>query len=299
MTAAHATPGIELTHEALIGLRHIATNRGNLPPSASLPGGFSSRKRGHGQEMADVREYVPGDDIRHLDRGSTARTGIAHIRTFHEERDRATLLIADFRPAMLWGTRRAFRSVAAAEALTLIGWRAVEEGGRVGLLALTSEGPVAVPARGRTRGMLAVIGGLVRGHALALEAAMAGVVEDPHLSEGMARAARLAPVGAEVIVASGFDSVGPDLSDHLGRLAQRRILHLLEIADGGIDHLPAGAYPIRLPDGTRKRIEAHAGTEVPPPTEIAGVPATRVDAGAEPEQMTGVLAAIFSPERGR
>ena len=37
-------------------------------------------------------------------------------RTFHAERDRTVILIADFRPSMLWGTRRTLRSVAAAEA---------------------------------------------------------------------------------------------------------------------------------------------------------------------------------------
>ncbi|TXM93858.1 DUF58 domain-containing protein, partial [Methylobacterium sp. WL122] len=62
-----------------------------------------------------------GDDRRHIDRNATARTGILHVRTHHDERDRAVVLLADFRPSMLFGTRRALRSVAAAEALASLG----------------------------------------------------------------------------------------------------------------------------------------------------------------------------------
>ncbi len=299
MTAALSQPGVAVMATDLIQLRHIAVTPGRAPPSAALPGGFSTRKRGHGQEMADVREYVSGDDVRHLDRGSTARTGVIHIRTFHEERDRATLLVADFRPSMLWGTRRAFRSVAAAEALALIGWRAVEEGGRVGLLALTADGPITVPLRGRVRGMLAVIGGLVRAHVDALEAARSGRGVDPPLSQEVLRVLRLAPVGAEIILASGFDHGGEGLAEGLGRVSRRRVLRLLNVMDGGIDQLPPGAYPIRLPDGSRRRIEADSAATPSLQSEIAGLPALRLDAGLKPEHMADVLAREFGSEERR
>ncbi|PIL21498.1 hypothetical protein P775_03965, partial [Puniceibacterium antarcticum] len=160
MNPALDVPGIALRAEALIAMR--AGTGAQEGPLSALPGGFVTKRRGHGQEVADVRAYVAGDDIRHLDRGATARTGALHVRQFQEERDRVTLLVADFRPCMLWGTRRAFRSVAAAEALAMIGWRGVAEGGRVGLFALGAGDPVVVPVRGRVRGMLGVIGGMVR-----------------------------------------------------------------------------------------------------------------------------------------
>ncbi|MFD1333947.1 DUF58 domain-containing protein, partial [Methylopila musalis] len=92
---------------------------------AARPGGVVTRRRGRGSEIDDVRPWTDGDDIRHIDRHATARTGELHARTFRDERERAALLVADFRPAMLFGTRRAFRSIAGAEALALLGWRAV------------------------------------------------------------------------------------------------------------------------------------------------------------------------------
>ena len=233
--------------------------------------------------MADLRAYVAGDDIRHLDRGSTARTGVPHVRTFREERDRALLLVADFRPPMLWGLRRAFRSVAAAEALAMIGWRAVEAGGRVGLLALSAGPPVIVPIRGRVRGMLAVIGGMVRAHAAALDLARSGARDAPPLLDGLTRVERVAPAGAEIVLASGFERTGPALQDRLRALGRRHALRLLAVTDGLTDRLPPGAYPIRLPDGTRHRARIGSGTLRPDAPGIAGLPLSTIDAGAAPE----------------
>lgn len=300
MTAALEAPGIALRAEALIGLRREGLGQLAPVPASALPGGFATRKRGHGQEMADVREYVEGDDVRHLDRGSTARTGTLHVRTFHEERDRATLLVADFRPSMLWGTQRAFRSVAAAEALAVIGWRAIDAGGRVGLLALTADGPLAVPVRGRARGMLGVIGGLVRAHADALALAMGdGPAGEAPLSEGIARALRLAPVGAEVVIASGFDTPGPDLPERLGQLAQRRTPRLLHVSDGATERLPPGTYPILMPDGRRRRIRVRDEGDRPGPgiRDIAGLPTLLLDAGAPVSRTAALLAASFPEDR--
>ncbi|SFD63213.1 DUF58 domain-containing protein [Roseivivax sediminis] len=295
--AALDAPGVALRAEALIALRRLALRPGGTVPLSALPGGFVTKRRGHGQEVADVRVYVPGDDVRHLDRGATARSGRLHVRRFQEERDRVTLLVADMRPAMLWGTRRAFRSVAAAEALTLIGWRVVEEGGRVGLLALSAGDPVAVPARGRTRGMLEVIGGLVRAHEAALALALAGAQDDPPLVAGLSRLERIAPRGAEVVIASGFDSGGEGLADRLAALSRYRVPRLLSVGDGATRDLPRGSYPIRLPDGTRHRARIAASVGSTDTATIAGAPALPIDAGASPEDIARLIATAFPPER--
>ncbi|WP_146591120.1 DUF58 domain-containing protein [Puniceibacterium confluentis] len=300
MNPALEAPGIALRAGALIALRGFLGQGGDPAQLSALPGGFVTKRRGHGQEVADVREYVAGDDIRHLDRGATARTGTLHVRRFQEERDRVTVLVADFRPSMLWGTRRAFRSVAAAEALALIGWQVIEEGGRVGLLAVGAGEPVAVTVRGRARGMLAVIGGLVRAHEAALELALAGVQEDPPLDQSLSGLGRVAPVGAELVIASGFDVPGDGLPDRLTELARRRSPRLIWLHDALADNLPPGSYPIRLAGGgrTRARISgdgpAFAATQ---DRHIAGFPALAIDAGAAPEVSARRLSAAFPPDR--
>lgn len=297
MTAAVDMPGVALRPETLIGLRSLALHHEDDAVLAALPGSFVTKRRGHGQEMADVREYVAGDDIRHLDRGSTARTGVLHVRSFQEERDRVTLLVADFRPAMLWGTRRALRSVAVAEALSLIGWRVIEQGGRVGLLAIGAGEPVVVSIQGRIRGMLAIIGGLVRAHEAALHLALAGERDDPTLEDALARITRIAPAGAEIVIASGFDIPGHGLDDQLGQIAQRRTPRLISVVDDVAENLPPGVYPIRMPDGSRRRARITGQNRIVPAPEIAGFPALRLDSGQDVATTARTLQAAFPPNR--
>ena len=287
MTQALDAPGVALGSGPLIALRRVALATQSAPVLAALPGGFATRRKGHGLEVADMRDYVAGDDIRHLDRGTTARTGRLHIRQFQEERDRVSLLVADFRPSMFWGLRRAFRSVAAAEALALIGWHIVESGGRVALLALTPDAPVVVPPRGRVRGMLDVIGGLVQAHAAGLAAIMTGQADqDTPLGQGLVRADRLVPSGGEVVIASGFDAVGDGFSDRLDALARRRTPRLVLITEAEAAKMPKGRYPIRMADGRHIRVYL-GGTEAIDPAmhrSIAGRQALVLNASDSVEE---------------
>lgn len=280
--ASRSGDGISVTAVMLIAQRaHVPRSAATERVVSALPGGFITRRRGNGQVIADSRAYVDGDDIRHVDRGATARTGKLHIRTFHEERDRVTFLVADFRPSMLWGVRRALRSVAAAEALARLGWRAVETGGRVGLLAITPRGALAVTTRGRSRGMLAVVGGLVKAHAMALEEVRDGLHEAP-LDRALMRLKRIVPRGAIVVVASALDTRGEAFDEVIGDLAQRRHPRFLIAEDRALRALPPGYYPMATPDGTR--FGGMISQNLPDrriPTGVEGYPAQFFDPGAE------------------
>lgn len=239
-------PGVAVDIDGLMALRHLA-REGDAPVSmTALPGGIVSRRRGRGLETADIRVFQDGDDIRHIDRNATARTGIPHVRTFQDERDRTTLLLADFRTPMLWGTRRAFRSVAAAERLSLAGWRAVREGGRVGLIAFGGAEPVVVPARGRERGMIAVIGGMARAHRAALFSATA----EP-LAKMLGMAEEVVPRGASVCLASSLDDPGEGLDLAATSLAHRAELTVLRIRDAFESQPLTGSYPFETMTGRR------------------------------------------------
>ncbi len=282
MSVALAAPGVRLDSDTLIAMRTLALTDRSPETLAALPGGYATRRKGQGLELADIRPYVAGDDLRHLDRGATARTGRLHIRQFQEERDRVSLLVADFRPAMLWGLRRAFRSVAAAEVLSLLGWQSVEGGGRVGLLAVTAGAPVIVAPRGRSRGMLDVIGGLVAAHEQAMGLAADGA-GDPPLDQALLQAERIVPRGAELLIASGFDTLGPSFTARLDDLSRRRHPRLFAIRTGGT--LPRGRYPVRMPDGRFLRLQAYGDAQGGdmPSEEIAGRVAHLITASDPPE----------------
>ena len=225
----------------LLRLRALIRPGRALPRDVTtLPGGFVVRRRGRGLEVDDIRTYADGDDIRHIDRNTTARTGIPHVRTYRDERERTVLLVVDLRPNMLWGTRRCLRSVAACEIAAIAGWRAIGVGGRVGLVAFGAGDPLVVPARGRDRGMIAVVGGLAAAHAAALNAPNAPV---PPLARALELAGRIAPRGASVLVISGFDDLGEDFDAALGALARRTRVAALLTADAFDLQPPPGIYP--------------------------------------------------------
>lgn len=239
-----------------MGLRHLA-RRGAAPATrtlAGLPGGIVTRRRGRGSEPEDVRLWSEGDDRRFIDRNATARTGQLHVRTHHDERDRAVVLLADFRPSMLFGTRRALRSVAAAEALALLGWRVAADGGRVGL-AVASGGaaarmPTVLRPAGGERAMIAVTGALAQAHADALAAGSAGDPEPP-LEATLALARSLLPAGGHLVIASALDDPGPGFDELLTLLAERIAIRLILVSDAFERARPPGYYPFALADGRR------------------------------------------------
>lgn len=97
----------------------------SLPSHAQNFGNQYSPFRGRGLEFDSVREYVLGDDIRHLDWKVTARTGSPHLKIFQEERQRHVVLCIDMNTHMRFGTRKTFKSIQAARVAALLGWQAI------------------------------------------------------------------------------------------------------------------------------------------------------------------------------
>ncbi|SAK46107.1 hypothetical protein AWB75_00883 [Caballeronia catudaia] len=140
------------------------------PVSSILSGRHASRMRGRGLNFEELRGYLPGDDIRHLDWRVSLRTGKPHVRVYTEERDRPLLVMVDQRMSMFFGSSRAFKSVVAAEAAALAIWMGFAAGDRVGGVVFGDDDIVRVrPLRSRTRieTLFGAIGGMNR--ALAAE----------------------------------------------------------------------------------------------------------------------------------
>ncbi|MEN5034847.1 DUF58 domain-containing protein [Pseudomonas sp. TWI929] len=102
------------------------------PLSSILSGNHASRLRGRGLSFEELRHYLPGDDLRHLDWRASLRYGKAFVRTFSEERDRPTLVLVDQRMSMYFGSQRYFKSVSAAQLAAVCAWMALHASDRVG-----------------------------------------------------------------------------------------------------------------------------------------------------------------------
>jgi uncharacterized protein (DUF58 family) len=256
--------GLSLDTSTLIMLRHVLAGSKTSTPlqTEAMPGPIAMRRQGRGSESDDIRVWSFGDDIRHIDRNSTARTGVPHVKTFRDEREQTTLLMADFRPPMLFGTRRVFMSVAAAELLCLYGWQAAAAGGRVGLLAFGCGEPVYVRPKTGSRGMLDVIGGMAR----AYPADANGNQSAPTLDGCIDMAARLMPRSGTAILASSLDERGGAFEDSVRRLLHRANLKIALVQDAFKDRAPRGSFPFVTMRGVTG-IKRSSGGKAPLPDD--------------------------------
>lgn len=220
LPAAAGVPGVYADLRDLIALQHRARGFSFLPrqPLQSLLSGrHASRMRGRGLDFDEIRQYLPGDDIRNIDWNVTARTGKTHTRVFTEERDRPALLLVDQRIAMFWGTEHAMKSVIAAEVAALAAWRVVDQGDRVGALVFDDEDIVEIrPQRSRDTVMQILRTIVDKNHALH---AGAGTKSNPAMLTRVLRAAaRLAHHDALVAVISDFDGADDEAAKVVQRL---------------------------------------------------------------------------------
>lgn len=242
MKAGLDAPGIRLSASELLALRDGALRPGRHRPASRRPGALPAKPAGAGMDLREIRAFTEGDDARRIDPAATARTGTPHIRSFHEDRDDTVLLIADFRPLMLWGTGDTLRSVRAARALARHGWRALARGASVAAIGVDTAGVALVTSGAGAQHMSRIAHMLAAGHDRALDAAG----EAPSLSEALIRAARLAPPGGEVLVATSAEGVASEDEPPLARLARRRRVRLLLPLDPIDTEPPTRALPIQL-----------------------------------------------------
>ncbi|AGT10377.1 DUF58 domain-containing protein [Paracoccus aminophilus] len=225
VAAALDHPGLRLTTAELIA-RRPPPQTSRQRPASRRPGALAARVAGQGMDLREIRAFAEGDDLRRIDPAATARTGQLHVRSFHEDRDDSTLLIADFRHAMLWGTGTALRSVRAARWLAQLGWQAVTRGGSVALLALGDDGPLVLGAGTGAPQMTAVATALAQSH----DAALMRRARPAALAPALIEAIRLVPSGGQVHLATGPEGLaGSDGA--LSRLARGRKVQVHLILD--------------------------------------------------------------------
>ncbi len=115
-----------------------------------LQGDYRSASLGAGTELAQIRKYEPGDDVRRMDWNVTARMNEPHVRVDVGECVLTTWLLLDASPSMAFGTADR-RKIDVAEGVALAtGHVATRRGNRLGIIAFGA-GPTEIvpPAQGR------------------------------------------------------------------------------------------------------------------------------------------------------
>jgi uncharacterized protein (DUF58 family) len=113
----------------------------------SLAGDYESAFRGRGMEFEEVREYQPGDDIRHIDWNVTARMSAPFVKQYREERELSVVLLVDVSSSGRFGSRRKTKSEVAAEVAALLAYTAIKSNDKVGLIVFSDEVELYIPPK--------------------------------------------------------------------------------------------------------------------------------------------------------
>ncbi len=204
--------------------------------SSAISGLHDSRFRGRGMDYQESRIYQAGDDIRNMDWRVTARTGDAHTKLFQEERERPIYLIVDTNSSLHFGTRTQFKSVLASKVAALLGWSAVQNGDRIGVLTYGVNGVHIVKATAGKRGMMGMISHLIK----AFERHPSETESHP-LDQALKQLRTIIRPGSMVVLISDFYTLGDEAKRHLLQLRKHNDVLGIKISDPFENQLPMPA----------------------------------------------------------
>src|SRR5882672_7159830 len=99
-----------------------------------LQGDYRTVFRGQGLDLADIREYVAGDDVRNIDWNVTARLDIPHVREYLEDREITAHFLLDLSPSVDFGTQVALKSDLLVDFVGVVSRLLTRNGNRVGAI---------------------------------------------------------------------------------------------------------------------------------------------------------------------
>jgi len=218
-----------------------------------LAGDYRSTLLGDGTELAQVRPYVPGDDVRRIDWNVTARTDLAHVRVHLAERVLVTWLVLDTSASMEFGTADRRKADVAEGVAIAVGHVATRRGNRLGLVTFGDAAPRALPPQQGRIGLIGLLSAL-------RQQGGAGEAGATSLGEALRRTGALARQRSVVIVVSDFR--GPlDWRRPLLELAGRHDVIAIEIRDPREQELPNAGVLWLVDPETGRQVRADTRSE--------------------------------------
>jgi len=197
----------------------------------ALPGDRLGSGVGAGTEIAQLRPYEVGDDVRQLDPAATARTGEPHVRVHVPERTLSTWLVVDVSPSMAFGTAERLKSDVADGVAQVIGRLAVRRAGRVAMMTFGAGRPRLLPPRAARPGIVAIRRALGEG------VVPDGAADPEAMSIAFVRLGKVAKQAGLVVIVSDFRGQD-DWTRPLGALSARHSVLAVEVRDPREGELP-------------------------------------------------------------
>jgi uncharacterized protein (DUF58 family) len=205
--------------------------RTNREVTDVLGGQYHSVFKGRGMEFEEVREYLPGDEVRSIDWNVTARFGHPFIKKFREERELTVMLVVDVSASGQFGSVRQTKNELAAELAAVLAFSAIRNNDKVGLIMFTDQIEKFVPPKKGRRHVLRVVREILafqpRGRGTDLQQAL-----DYHN--------RVQPRRAVTFVVSDFQVTGEEsVRKKLRVTSKRHDVIALSLRDPREEELPA------------------------------------------------------------
>lgn len=243
--------GVVADLSELIDLRRYAQSvHYHSQSKAMRQGPKLSKIRGRGMDFADLRNYQAFDDIRHMEWRVTARTGKPHIKIYEEERERPVVLIVDFNPSMIFGTRVAFKSVLAARLAALFAWTTIKQGDKIGGLFFSAEEHSEFIPQGRESAVLPLLASLSH----YTDQSDAQREQNPRpFSDALKRMRRVIRPGSLIVLISDFYALDAESEKHLYRLRAHNDILAYHVCDK-IELAPPKPQQYAITDGHKELV---------------------------------------------
>ncbi|GAA6525558.1 DUF58 domain-containing protein [Intrasporangium sp. DVR] len=196
-----------------------------------LQGDYRSLFKGVGLDFTDLREYEPGDDLRHIEWNVTARLDTPFVREYVEDRDITTWLLLDLSASMGFGPVDRQKGLVVAEIATTIAHVLTRGGSRTGAVVFdTGVATVIPPATGRNQ-VLRIAKAVLDHRDTTATGTVTDLGELFRAAAGLARRRSLLVIVSDFISADGWEQP-------LGLLARRHEVVALQVSDPRESVLP-------------------------------------------------------------
>jgi uncharacterized protein (DUF58 family) len=148
------------TTELLKKVRKIEIKTRGLS-SQIFSGEYHSAFKGRGMAFSEVREYIPGDDIRSIDWNVTARFNHPYVKVFEEERELTVMLLVDISASGDFGTRQQFKRELITELCAVLSFSAIQNNDKIGVIFFSDRIEKFIPPKKGKTHILRIIRELI------------------------------------------------------------------------------------------------------------------------------------------
>ncbi|MFT5829228.1 MAG: hypothetical protein ACI9AB_002197 [Urechidicola sp.] len=144
------------TKELIKKVRKIEIKTKGLS-SQVFSGEYHSAFKGRGMAFAEVREYMPGDEIRTIDWNVTARFNEPYVKVFQEERELTMMLIVDVSGSSDFGTKAQLKKELIAELCAVLAFSAAQNNDKIGVILFSEDVELFIPPKKGRKHILRII----------------------------------------------------------------------------------------------------------------------------------------------